>query len=90
MLTAVSHWSDLRPLASATLSTLEPPFGPPVAALCPGDPVGLDLLGQPLHVLQQLTDGVDVGAGQLKGLELGLGGGRAGQATSCPTPIPPA
>ena len=33
----------------------------------------MDLQDQYFHVLQQLIDGVDVGVGQLKALDLGLG-----------------
>ena len=36
---------------------------------CHGDPVALVL-----HTLQQFINGVDVGVGQLKALDLGLGG----------------
>ena len=46
----------------------------PVVALCHGDPVALELQDWSLHVLQQIIDGVDVGAGQLRDLDLGLGG----------------
>ena len=49
----------------------------------------LDLQDWPFYVLQQLTDGVDVGLGQLKALDLSLGGSRVGQPTSSPAPTPP-
>ena len=35
--------------------------------------MALDLQDWPLHMLQQLIDGVDVGVDQLKSLDLGLG-----------------
>lgn len=35
----------------------------PVVALCHGDPAALDLQDPPLHLPQQLIDGVDVGVG---------------------------
>lgn len=48
----------------------------PVVALCHGDPVALVLQGGLLHLLQQLhIDGVNVGVGQLKALDLGLDSG---------------
>jgi hypothetical protein len=37
-------------------------------------PVTLDLQDWPLHTLQQFIDGVDVGVGQLKALDLGICG----------------
>lgn len=46
----------------------------PAVALSPGDPMALVLLGQHLCKLQQLIDGVDVGLGQLKAMDLYLGG----------------
>ena len=50
------------------------PLGYPVVALCHGDPAVLNLQGQPLHSLQQSIDGIDDGVGQLKALDLDLGG----------------
>ena len=50
------------------------PLGYPVVALCRGGPAALGLQDLSLHVLQQITDGVDVGVGQLIALILGLGG----------------
>jgi len=44
MFTAMSHWSGLRPLVSATPSILDPHYDPlryPVVALCHGDPAAL-------------------------------------------------
>lgn len=38
-----------------------------------GDPAALDLQARPLHMLQQVMDGVDVGAGQVITLVLALG-----------------
>jgi hypothetical protein len=56
---SLTHWSGTRLLVSATPSILEPHWDTsPVAAPCHGDPVVLDLQDQPLHVLQQFTDGV--------------------------------
>lgn len=51
----------------------------PVVALCREDPQALVLQDQPLHTLQQFTDDVDAGLGQLKALD----GSGAGQPT-CP------
>jgi hypothetical protein len=41
--------------------------------LCHGDPATLILQGWLLHMFQQFIDGVDVGVGQLKALDLSLG-----------------
>jgi hypothetical protein len=61
-------------LASATLSILSgTPLLCPVVALCHGHSAALDLQGWPLHKLQQIIDGVDVGVGPPKALDLGLG-----------------
>lgn len=50
------------------------PLSYPVVALCRGDPTALDLKDWPLHLLQQFIDRVDVRVGQLRPLDLGLGG----------------
>lgn len=50
------------------------PPGSPVVALRCGDLIALDLQDQPLRVLQQFTEVVDVGVNELKALNLGLGG----------------
>lgn len=50
MLTAVNHWSGSRPLASATLSILDPHLHSS-AILCHEGPATLDLQNQPLYVL---------------------------------------
>ena len=50
------------------------PLGYPVVALCCGDPVTLNLQDWPLHILQQLIDGMDVRVGQLRALDLVLVG----------------
>ena len=50
------------------------PLGYPAVALCHGDPAAFVLQDQPLHVLEQFIHGVDVGVGQPKPLDLGLGG----------------
>jgi hypothetical protein len=70
----MSHWSGLRTLASATLPILDPTWTPgyPVVALCHGDSSALVLKCQPLHMLSQFKDGVDVRVGLLKALELDL------------------
>jgi len=77
MFTTKSHWSGTKPLASATPSILDSQGTPrryPVVALCYGDPAALDLQDQPLRVLQQLTDEVDVRVDPLRALNLGLDG----------------
>ena len=85
----MTSWSGMGPLASNTLSILDPHWDPSQTsciALCHGDPVLLDLEEWPLHVLQHFLDGVDVGMGQLKALDLGL---IAGQPTvNSPTLMP--
>ena len=50
------------------------PLRYPVVALCHGDPAALDELDQSCHVLQQFIDEVDAEVGQLKALDLSLGG----------------
>ena len=77
MFIAMSHWSSLRPLISATQSTLDPHQDSSqisCVSLNHGDPEALLLQYQPLHELQQLVGRVDVRIGQLKGLDLGLDG----------------
>lgn len=64
------------------------PLGNPVVSLWPGDSSALDLQDC-LHALQPFIDRVDVGKGQLKTLDLGLRGSRAGQLDSSPVPTPP-
>jgi hypothetical protein len=59
------------------------PLGYPAVALCHGDPAAFVLQDQPLHVLEQFIHGVDVGVGQPKPLDLGLGGSWVGQPSSC-------
>ena len=49
-------------------------FGYLVAGQCHGDPVALVLQDWLLDMLQQFINVVDVGVGQLKALDLGLGG----------------
>lgn len=78
-LLAESHWSGLKSLVSATLSMLALtmiPLGCPVVAPCHGDPAALQ--DRLLHVLQKITDGVDVRVSQLIALVLGLSGCRVG------------
>ena len=50
------------------------PLGHPVVALCHGDPVVLDQQDKPFRDPQQFIDNVNFGVGQLKVLDLGLGG----------------
>ena len=61
------------------------PLGYPVVALCHGGPAALGLQDLSLHMLQQITDGLDVGVGQLIALILGLGGFWVSQPASCPS-----
>ena len=56
-----------------TPSILDPPSYP-VVALCHGDPAALDQQDWPFHVPQPVMDDVDFGVGQLKALDLRLGG----------------
>ncbi|KAL6085727.1 hypothetical protein STEG23_032146 [Scotinomys teguina] len=58
--------------------------GYPAVALCLGDPTGLGLQDQLLHVLQKTIDWVDVVVKQLISLVLGLSSGRVGEPTSSP------
>ena len=72
---AMSRWPGSRPLASATSTVLgshQTLLRYPVV-LCHEDSEALDLQDWPLHTLQQFIDGIDVGVGQLKALDLGLG-----------------
>lgn len=48
-------------------------LGCPVVTLCHGDPAALDFQAQPLHILQQIIDGVDLRVSQHITLGLGLG-----------------
>jgi hypothetical protein len=60
MFTAMSPWSGLRPLVSATISILNPQrtaLGYPVVSLCHGDPVALDPQDGHLHAFKQFIDG---------------------------------
>ena len=59
-----------------------------IVALCHGDPLVLDLSNQTLRTLEQFIDGVDVGMGQFKALDLGLRSVLDGQTTSSPTLMP--
>ena len=72
------HWPGVRLLAlSATLSILDPhPYFSWIGSccLCHGDPAAFYLQDRALHRLQQFTDEVDAGVGQLQALDLGLGG----------------
>ena len=72
----MSHWSDLRPLASATPSILNPNIGSfleyPVVAPCHGDPTVL-ILKNCSFVFQQFLNGEGVWKRQLKVLDLDFG-----------------
>lgn len=70
MFLTVNHWSGLRPLASAALSILAPPWDSSqgVVALCHEDAVALVLQDLPLHMLQQMT-WMLARVGQLKALD---------------------
>lgn len=65
-------WSGLRPLASATLSILDPHQDSSQTILlftvCHRDAAALNL--QDFHALQQFIEEVDIGLGQLKTLGL--------------------
>jgi hypothetical protein len=54
------------------------PLGYPLVVQCLGGHAALDLQDWPLHALQQFIDGMDVRVGQLKALDLGLGGRSVG------------
>ena len=76
MFISMSHWSWFKPLASATdqyRSSLGLLWGT-LSLPCVMDILQLWLCKTgPLHVLQQFIVRVDVGVGQLKALDLGLG-----------------
>jgi hypothetical protein len=73
MFIAVSHWFVSRPLASGfSILSILFPHGYPVVALCHGYPAALDLHGWPFYLL--IIDEVEIGVGQFKALDLGLGG----------------
>lgn len=78
MFIAASHWSELRPLASSTSSILDPHQESSwISCCCPvchGDPAALDLQNQPFQPPQQFIDEVDIGMGQLKVLNMDMGG----------------
>ena len=61
--------SGLRPLSGFCYTISDgpslDPLGYPVVVQRHGDPAALGLLNRSLHMLQQITDGVDVGVGQL-------------------------
>jgi hypothetical protein len=81
-------WSGLRPLVSTTLSILDPHWDSSWTSCCccDGDLAGLDQQDWSLHVLQQFIDGVDVGLGRLRGLDLVLGRSWIGQISMPLTP----
>ena len=57
--------------------------------MCHGYLAALDLQDKTFHEPQQVTDDVDFGVGQLRALDLGLGGSWADHLTCSPLPIPP-
>lgn len=62
------------------------PLSYPVVALCREDPTALDLKDWSFHLLQQFIGRVDVPVGQLRPLDLGLGGSCVGQLShACTT-----
>lgn len=64
----MSHWSGLKPVTSATssiLAILWTSLRYPVLSLCHGDSADFDLHIRDLYMLQQFTDELDVGVGQL-------------------------
>ena len=67
----MSHRSALSPLVSSILLILGPHWDSSVVVLCRGDAFGMQ--EQPLHMIQQIIDGVNVGLGQFIALILGLG-----------------
>lgn len=80
---------DSRPLA--TLSLLGPTglLSGTLLLRCHGDSAALELQDWPLHMLEQFTDGVDGGVGQLAVQILELVVARAGQSASSPPPSTP-
>jgi hypothetical protein len=72
MFISKNHWFGSRTLTSATLDPSKTPLVYPVVTLCYGYSTALDLQNWCLHVFQQLIDGVDVGVGQFRALDLGL------------------
>lgn len=88
LLANVYHNNSLfgsSPLPSDIPSILDPHQDSSQISLIHGDPAALVLQNQPIHILQQLIDDIDVGVDQLKAQDLGLGGG---QPTSSPEPVP--
>lgn len=79
----MSLWSSSTPLASATLSTLDPHRDSFWIPCC-----GSGSAGPASSQLQQVLGGADVGVGQLQVLDLGLGSGGVGQPARCPAPVP--
>jgi hypothetical protein len=53
---------------------MKTPLKHSAVALCHGDPAALDLYDWPFNSLQEILDGIDDGVGQLKALDLDLGG----------------
>jgi len=92
MFIAMCHCSSLKPLASGTPSTLNPYLDSSHIScfwLCHGNPTALDLQDQSFQALQQSIDEVDVEVGQLKAMNLELGGSLLGQPANSSAPEPP-
>ena len=87
MFIALSHWSGSRALASAIVSILDPHWTSVSypASLCHRDFAGLVLQNQPLHMLQQFTDGVVVGMDQPTTSPVL----RSSRVVSSPSPVSP-
>jgi hypothetical protein len=68
--------------------TGSPHNNPVVVALCHGDPEALEQQNQPFHESQPFEDDADFGMGQLRALNLSLGGSWAGQYSGFPLPAP--
>lgn len=84
---AVNHWSGSRPLVSTIAPILNPPWDYSWISCCRVSwrSAALALQDQPLHKIQQFIDRVNVWLGQLKALNLSLGGS---QVVSTPAFLP--
>jgi len=88
---ATSHWYDLRPLASATLSVLGPHRdSSQMCCCCPESwrPCSFGSAGQAPSLAPAVHRWVDVAMGQHRALDLGLGSSWVGQPASSPAPGP--
>lgn len=64
-------------------------LGYPVIGLCHRDPTTLNMQNWSLHTFQPFIDGIIIGLGQLKALNLGMCGSWVGQSVSFSAPTPP-